>query len=63
MNVGQAALGRRVQVFARAVPVGDGLFDVGLDRADAVVVDAAGLSPAEVYLAASRAAHELVVVR
>ncbi|MCB9371807.1 MAG: AAA family ATPase [Microthrixaceae bacterium] len=30
---------------------------------DAVVVDADGLSPAEVYLAASRAAHELVVVR
>ena len=30
---------------------------------DAVVVDATGLSPAEVYLAASRAAHELVVVR
>jgi hypothetical protein len=30
---------------------------------DAVVVDAAGLDPAEVYLAASRAAHELVVVR
>ena len=30
---------------------------------DAVVVDAAGLTPAEVYLAASRAAHELVVVR
>ena len=30
---------------------------------DAVVVDAVGLTPAEVYLAASRAAHELVVVR
>jgi len=30
---------------------------------DAVVVDTADLSPAEVYLAASRAAHELVVVR
>lgn len=28
---------------------------------DAVVVDARGMSPAEVYLAASRAAHELVV--
>ena len=30
---------------------------------DAVVVDTAALTPAEVYLAASRAAHELVVVR
>lgn len=30
---------------------------------DAVVVEAAGLDPAEVYLAASRAAHELVLVR
>jgi len=29
---------------------------------DAVVVDRAGMTPAEVYLAASRAAHELVVV-
>jgi hypothetical protein len=29
---------------------------------DAVVVDTAGLSPAEIYLAASRAAHELVLV-
>lgn len=29
---------------------------------DAVVVDAAAMSPAEIYLAASRAAHELVVV-
>jgi len=29
---------------------------------DAVVVDAAGMDPAQVYLAASRAAHELVVV-
>ena len=29
---------------------------------DAVLVDAAGMTPAEVYLAASRAAHELVVV-
>ncbi len=29
---------------------------------DAVVVDAAGMDPAEVYLAASRAAHELVLV-
>jgi hypothetical protein len=29
---------------------------------DAVVVDTAGLSPAEIYLAASRAAHELMVV-
>ncbi|MEZ5182410.1 MAG: AAA family ATPase [Acidimicrobiales bacterium] len=29
---------------------------------DAVVVDAAGMDPAAVYLAASRAAHELVVV-
>jgi DNA helicase IV len=28
---------------------------------DAVVVDRAGMTPAEVYLAASRAAHELVV--
>ena len=30
---------------------------------DGVVVDAAGMDPAELYLAASRAAHELVVVR
>jgi hypothetical protein len=30
---------------------------------DGVVVDAAGMGPAELYLAASRAAHELVVVR
>ncbi len=30
---------------------------------DGVVVDTAGMSPAEVYLAASRAAHELTVVR
>lgn len=30
---------------------------------DAVVVDTADLTPAEVYLAASRAAHELVIVR
>ncbi len=30
---------------------------------DAVVVDTADLSPAEIYLAASRAAHELVVLR
>jgi DNA helicase IV len=30
---------------------------------DAVVLDAAGMTPAEVYLGASRAAHELVVVR
>jgi hypothetical protein len=30
---------------------------------DGVVVDAAGMGPAEQYLAASRAAHELVVVR
>jgi hypothetical protein len=29
---------------------------------DAVVVDAVGMDPAQVYLAASRAAHELVVV-
>lgn len=29
---------------------------------DAVVVDTAGMNPSEVYLAASRAAHELVVV-
>lgn len=29
---------------------------------DAVVVDSAGMDPAQVYLAASRAAHELVVV-
>ncbi|MEZ5179634.1 MAG: hypothetical protein R2746_15500 [Acidimicrobiales bacterium] len=29
---------------------------------DAVVVDATGMDPAQVYLAASRAAHELVVV-
>jgi hypothetical protein len=29
---------------------------------DAVVVDADGMTPSEVYLAASRAAHELVVV-
>src|SRR5699024_8908978 len=29
---------------------------------DAVVVDTAGMDPAQVYLAASRAAHELVVV-
>lgn len=29
---------------------------------DAVVVDAAAMTPAEVYLAASRAAHELVIV-
>ncbi len=29
---------------------------------DGVVVDAKGMSPGEVYLAASRAAHELVVV-
>ncbi len=29
---------------------------------DAVVVEAAGMDPHEVYLAASRAAHELVVV-
>jgi hypothetical protein len=29
---------------------------------DGVVVDTADMSPAEVYLAASRAAHELVVV-
>jgi len=29
---------------------------------DGVVVDTAGLAPAEVYLAASRAAHELVVI-
>ena len=29
---------------------------------DAVLVDAAGMTPAEVYLAASRAAHELVVL-
>jgi len=28
-----------------------------------VVVDTAGLTPAEVYLAASRAAHGLAVVR
>jgi hypothetical protein len=30
---------------------------------DAVVLDAARMTPEEVYLAASRAAHELVVVR
>jgi hypothetical protein len=30
---------------------------------DGVVVDASGMGPAELYLAASRAAHELVVVR
>lgn len=30
---------------------------------DAVVVDAADMSPSEIYLAASRAAHELVVLR
>jgi DNA helicase IV len=30
---------------------------------DAVVLDAVGMTPAEVYLGASRAAHELVVVR
>lgn len=30
---------------------------------DAVAVDTAGMDPAEIYLAASRAAHELVVVR
>jgi hypothetical protein len=30
---------------------------------DGVVVDAVGMGPAELYLAASRAAHELVVVR
>lgn len=30
---------------------------------DGVVVDTAGMTPAEVYLAASRAAHELIVVR
>jgi hypothetical protein len=29
---------------------------------DAVLVDTAGMDPAEIYLAASRAAHELVVV-
>ena len=29
---------------------------------DAVVVDAAGMTPSEVYLSASRAAHQLVVV-
>lgn len=29
---------------------------------DGVVVDTDGMSPAEVYLAASRAAHELIVV-
>ena len=30
---------------------------------DAVVVDTTGMSPSEIYLAASRAAHELVVLR
>ena len=30
---------------------------------DAVVVDSAGMDAAELYLAASRAAHELVVLR
>lgn len=30
---------------------------------DAVVVDATGMDPAQLYLAASRAAHELVIVR
>jgi hypothetical protein len=29
---------------------------------DAVVVDRAGMTPSEVYLAASRAAHELAIV-
>jgi hypothetical protein len=30
---------------------------------DAVVVDAQGMDPSELYLAASRAAHELVIAR
>ena len=42
MNVGQAALGRRVEVLAGTVPVGDGLLDLGFGRADTVVRGSVG---------------------
>jgi hypothetical protein len=45
-----------------AVITADEVWDHKGVEYDAVLVDATGMSPAEVYLAASRAAHELVVV-
>jgi hypothetical protein len=44
-----------------AIEAGDTWSHKGVEY-DAVVVDPAGMTPSELYLAASRAAHELVVV-
>jgi hypothetical protein len=54
-------LARRWSTTAR-ITAGDAWSHKGVEY-DGVVVEAAGMDPAELYLAASRAAHELVIAR
>jgi TPP-dependent pyruvate/acetoin dehydrogenase alpha subunit len=44
------------------IAAGDAWAHKGVEY-DAVLVEADGMDPAELYLAASRAAHELVIAR